>query len=245
MPLRSTEARRRLVRYIHHVVNLRRNDAQAAVEPFGWSYLLGSLVARYPATSMVDGVELATVVIDAAGTACQNRLQIDVRPDGVRLGVADGSGGVTALEVELVARIAAALGARGVHPAPSSTTSESHPVVELEVAIDTPDAERIAPFWLAALGYDQSRFINGALIDPAGRLPTVWFQAMDPVRTERNRIHLDVTVPHQEASKRIAAVLAVGGTVGPTSAPPAFTVLVDPDGNEVCISTWQGRDETS
>lgn len=222
---------------------LSRSDAQAAAQPYGWSYLLGTLVARYPVATVVEGVHLASVAADAAGSGCEDRLQIDVRADGVRLSVADRRVGITAAEVALVERIAAALRARGAQPVRALTAEGSHPVVELELAIDTADADRIAPFWLAALGYDRSAYENGAIVDPAGRLPTIWFQDMDPVRTERNRIHLDVTVPHDESDGRIAAVLAAGGVVGPTSSPPAYTVLIDNDGNEVCICTWLGRDE--
>jgi len=222
---------------------LSRGDAQAAAQPYGWSYLLGALVARYPVASVAEGVVLANVAADAAGPACEDRLRIDVRADGVRLSVADHLVGITAAEVGLVERIAAALLARGAQPARALTTDGSHPVVELELAIDTADADRIAPFWMAALGYDPSAYTNGAIVDPAGQLPTIWFQDMDPVRTQRNRIHLDVTVPHEESTARIGAVVAAGGVVGPTSLPPAYTVLIDADGNEACICTWLGRDE--
>lgn len=223
---------------------LTRSDAQSAVQAAGWRYLLGALVARYPVASVADGARLASVAADAAGPDSHDRLQIDVRSDGVRLSVADRQLGVTAEEVTLVGRIAHALQAEGAQPVPA-TTGASHPVVELELAIDTADAERIVPFWLAALGYDPTAYANGAIVDPAGRLPTIWFQDMDPIRTQRNRIHLDVTVPHDESSSRIAAVQAAGGVVGPTSEPPSYTVLIDADGNEVCICTWLGRDDVT
>jgi 4a-hydroxytetrahydrobiopterin dehydratase len=65
---------------------------------------------------------------------------------------------------------------------------------------------------------------------------------MDAPRTQRNRIHLDVSVPHDEAPARIAAALAAGGRVLSASEAPSFRVLADAEGNEVCISTWMGRD---
>ena len=65
---------------------------------------------------------------------------------------------------------------------------------------------------------------------------------MDAPRPQRNRIHLDVDVPHDTAAERIAAALAAGGTLLSDSAAPAFWVLADAEGNEVCICTWQGRD---
>jgi 4a-hydroxytetrahydrobiopterin dehydratase len=65
---------------------------------------------------------------------------------------------------------------------------------------------------------------------------------MDAPRPQRNRIHLDVDVPHDAAADRISAAIAAGGTLLSDSAAPAFWVLADAEGNEVCICTWQGRD---
>ena len=65
---------------------------------------------------------------------------------------------------------------------------------------------------------------------------------MDAPRPQRNRIHVDVTVPHDVATQRIAAALAAGGTLLSDARAPAFWVLADPEGNEACICTWQARD---
>ena len=112
----------------------------------------------------------------------------------------------------------------------------------LEIGIDALDIPKIRPFWKAVLGYvDESKDWNG-LIDPLGQGPAVWFQQMDAPRPQRNRIHLDVSVPHDEAPRRIEATLAAGGTVLSDAEAPAFWVLADPEGNEACITTWQGRD---
>ena len=96
------------------------------------------------------------------------------------------------------------------------------------------------PLWKAALGYDQ---VGGEdLIDPQSRHPPIWFQDMDPPRTQRNRLHVDVFVPPDAAEARIAAALAAGGHVVDDSHAPAWTVLADRAGNEVCVATWLGRD---
>jgi len=65
---------------------------------------------------------------------------------------------------------------------------------------------------------------------------------MDAPRPQRGRIHLDVSVAHDEAPSRIAAALGAGGRLLSDAEAPAFWVLADADGNEVCITTWQGRD---
>ena len=103
----------------------------------------------------------------------------------------------------------------------------------------------IRPFWRAVLGYTDEPGRSGPwdrLVDPLGQGPAVWFQRMDAPRPERNRIHLDVSVPHDEAEPRIQAALAVGGTLLRDTDAPAFWVLADAEGNEACITTWQGRD---
>jgi 4a-hydroxytetrahydrobiopterin dehydratase len=72
--------------------------------------------------------------------------------------------------------------------------------------------------------------------------PPIWLQRMDRPRPQRNRIHFDICVPHDEAPRRIEAVLAAGGGLVSAARAPAFWVLADPEGNEACVTTWQGRD---
>jgi 4a-hydroxytetrahydrobiopterin dehydratase len=65
---------------------------------------------------------------------------------------------------------------------------------------------------------------------------------MDEPRTQRNRIHFDVTVAHDDAAPRIEAAIAAGGTLLSDAEAPSFWILGDADGNEICVCTWQGRD---
>src|SRR5262249_58447441 len=99
--------------------------------------------------------------------------------------------------------------------------------------------------WKAVLGYTDEPGASGpedALVDPVGQGPAVWFQRMDAPRTQRNRIHFDVSVPHDEAPRRIQAALAAGGTLVTDAWAPAFWVLADAESNEARVTTWQGRD---
>ncbi|HLK74787.1 MAG TPA: VOC family protein [Streptosporangiaceae bacterium] len=115
----------------------------------------------------------------------------------------------------------------------------------LEIGIDALDASAIRPFWRAVLGYVDEPGWSGpwdGLVDPLGQGPAVWFQRMDAPRPQRNRIHFDVSVPHDEAAPRIRATLAAGGKLLSDAEAPAFWVLADAEGNEACVSTWQGRD---
>ena len=93
------------------------------------------------------------------------------------------------------------------------------------------------------LGYAPTPGADDELVDPARQGPTIWFQQMDEPRPQRNRIHFDITVPHDDARPRMAAALAAGGTLVSDAYAPSFWVLADAEGNEVCICTWQYRDE--
>jgi 4a-hydroxytetrahydrobiopterin dehydratase len=80
------------------------------------------------------------------------------------------------------------------------------------------------------------------LIDPNGQGPTFWFQQMDAPRPQRNRIHVDISVPHDQAEARVAAAIAAGGHLVTDLNAPAWWVLSDAEGNEACVATWVGRD---
>ena len=113
---------------------------------------------------------------------------------------------------------------------------------QLEIAIDALDIPAVLRFWRAVLDYVNEPGSDDSIVDPRGQGPTVWFQQMDAPRPQRNRIHLDVSVPHDEADARIKSTLAAGGTLVSDDAAPAFWILADPEGNEACICTWQNRD---
>jgi 4a-hydroxytetrahydrobiopterin dehydratase len=89
------------------------------------------------------------------------------------------------------------------------------------------------------LGYERES--DFAIVDPKRLGPAFWFQQMDAPRPQRNRIHVDVTVPHDEAEARVAAALAAGGRLVSDARARAFWVLADPEGNEACVCTWQDR----
>ena len=55
------------------------------------------------------------------------------------------------------------------------------------------------------------------------------------------RWHFDVRVPHDEAERRLRAVLDAGGRIVSDRAAPAYWVVEDADGNRSCICTPEGR----
>ncbi|WP_131104076.1 VOC family protein [Ornithinimicrobium sufpigmenti] len=118
----------------------------------------------------------------------------------------------------------------------------------IQVGIDGVDIPALRRFWCAALGYEPDpRPHVTDIVDPR-QLNTVFFfqdlDASDEARlAQRNRIHVDVFVPHDQAEARIAAALAAGGRVVRDADAPDGVTLADPEGNEVDIAVVVGREE--
>jgi 4a-hydroxytetrahydrobiopterin dehydratase len=228
---------------------LSRTAASDAVTSIGWRYLLGTLRVWLAAPSLAEAVELAALVAGACPEGDEDHVRVDLRPGAIEVAVQDPAvGAVTRRDTRIAEAIAAALAGRGAQPLGSTTESTPRPVQMLELAIDALDIASIRPFWKAVTGFvdepgpDPS---NAGLIDPRGQLPSIWFQQMDSPRPQRNRIHFDLTVAHDEAELRVAAGLAAGGRMVDAAAARSFWVLADAEGNEVCVCTWLDRDERS
>ena len=218
---------------------LSRPDAAAAVEALGWRVVLGTLLASVPVGSLTRGLEAVQIAVRACGAAADEHLRADLRPDRVELAVHTRSSAKhTAVDVELVRAVTGALTGAGFALAPPSGT---RPVQLLEIAIDALDIAAIRPFWAAVLGYVDEPGSDG-LIDPVRQGPALWFQQMTEPRPQRNRIHFDIAVAHDEAQRRIQAALAAGGRLLSDAEARAFWILADAEGNEICVCTWQDRD---
>jgi len=226
---------------------LSRTEASRAVEATGWRYILGTLCASVPVGSLGEASTIAAVALAACGPGADGHLRLDLRPDRVELSLQDRSVlAVTRADVELADAITAALAGPGARIASAVSAQYPRPVQVLELAIDAMDIPAIRPFWRAVLGYGDEPGHDepeAAIVDPAGQGPSVWFQQMDEPRPQRNRIHFDVTVAHDEAEARVQAALAAGGTLVNGEPAPSFWVLADAEGNEACVCTWLERDE--
>ena len=218
---------------------LSRREASDAVAEFGWRLTLGEFTTQVLTRSLPLAADVAGRA--AALPGADGHLRMDVRSDRVLLSVQTlALGWVTPHDVELARRISAVVRDE-LRLDTASAPAGARAVQVLEIAIDALDIGKVRPFWKAVLGYTEDAGSGDALIDPAGG-PAVWFQQMDVPRDQRNRIHLDVSVPHDEAHERIQATLAAGGKLLGDAEAPSFWVLADPEGNEACITTWQGRD---
>ncbi|WP_031171515.1 VOC family protein [Streptosporangium roseum] len=225
---------------------LTRREISEAVGDLGWRYVLGLLRASVPVTSLAQAADVAARVVAAAGDDGDGSLALDARRDRLVLSLQSSATGlVTPLEIGLARRISAVAGQLGLRTDAGVGGRESRSDQVLEIAIDALDIAAVRPFWKAMMGYADEAGACGAedpIIDPVGQGPAIWFQQMDAPRPQRNRIHIDISVPHDEAPHRIAAALAAGGVLLSDVEAPAFWVLADVEGNEACVTTWQGRD---
>jgi 4a-hydroxytetrahydrobiopterin dehydratase len=222
------------------VTKLSSSEFDASTALPDWRVLLRRIEATFQATSF--GTAAAFVErVAAAADAADHHPDIDLRYPG-RVHVVlttHASGGLTDLDVTLATTISGLAAAAGLSSTPLSATC-------VEVAIDALDIEAVRPFWKAVLGYkDGDTNTEGRIIDladPSRINPPFWFQQMDAPRPQRNRIHIDVTVPHDVAVARVAAAVAAGGRLVSDAHARSFWILADPEGNEACICTWQDRD---
>lgn len=197
-----------------------------------WRYVLGAIHADFAAGSFPDAAALVVRIAEEAEAAVHHP-DVHLRyPRMVRVQLTThATGGLTTLDVDLARRISAVAREAGASSGPIAPQA-------VELAIDTLDADAIRPFWAAVLGYRER---DGALFDPAGLGPPVWFQRMDEARPGRGRFHIDVSVPHDQADDRLAAALAAGGRLVTDRFARSWWVLADADGNEACVCTWQDR----
>lgn len=225
---------------------LSQRETSEAVSDLGWRFLLGTVRTSVPVGSLAEGVEMAARAVAACGDYADQHLCADVRPGRVVLTLQSlDRAAVTTRDIDLARRISGVVHEAGSRTVPEIGAEAPRSVQLLEIAIDALDTAAIRPFWRAVLGYADEAGADGPqdpLIDPVGQGPAIWFQQMDQARSERNRIHLDICVPHDEAPRRIYAALAAGGQLVSAIRAPAFWVLADSEGNEACVTTWQGRD---
>jgi 4a-hydroxytetrahydrobiopterin dehydratase len=208
-----------------------------------WRVIRDAASTHFRTASFAAGVAL----VDAIGRladAANHHPDVDLRYHGVTVRLKTHSeGGLTERDVELARQISDAARELGV-PVDLSGLQM------VQVAIDALVIPDVLPFWRAVLGYQQAGnderdpFDSAAdhLDDPHVQGPSFWFQQMDAPRPQRNRIHIDLYVPHDQAEARVAAALAAGGHVVSDENEPGWWTLADAEGNEVDVAAWPDQD---
>jgi 4a-hydroxytetrahydrobiopterin dehydratase len=203
-----------------------------------WRVLGEGACAYFRTGSFAAGARLVQAIGELAGLD-DHHPDLDLRHDGVTVRLITTSHdwyGLSERDVELARQISALARGLGVPADPSN-------VQTVQVSIDALVGREVMPFWRAVLGYEyRDDSPDEDLVDPRGRGPSFWFQQMDAPRPQRNRIHIDVWVPHDQAAARVAAAIAAGGRLVTDEHAPEWWVLADAEGNEVDVATWMGRD---
>ena len=198
-----------------------------------WRTVVRRLKARFRTGDFATGLAL----VDRIGAAAE---EVDHHPD-VTLAYAEvvvtlvshDVGAITSRDVDLARRISAIAREAGV-------TADTSGLTGVELALDTGTDGASAGFYAALLDAESR---DGEVVDPSGQVPTVWFQTPDgegpglPEPAVEQRWHLDVWVPHDDAERRLQAVLDAGGRLVSDAEAPSFWVVEDADGNRSCICT--------
>jgi 4a-hydroxytetrahydrobiopterin dehydratase len=203
----------------------------------GWAFLvhygLFGVQTRIRTTNFSAGLQLVNAIAEAA-QEMDHHAELDLRASRVDVRLTSGYDvhGVTERDVRLARRISEIAVAAG-------TEVDCQGLSRMELALDTPDHERIAPFWAAVL---DRRYVTGEgfadVGDPSQQHPLIWFQRSGS-EEPRQRWHLDVWVDPDQVQPRIDAALAAGGTLISRDQGAA---LADPDGNRICLCTWAPTD---
>jgi 4a-hydroxytetrahydrobiopterin dehydratase len=198
-----------------------------------WRVLWWQAFAVYRTGNFAKGLELVNEIGRLAEEA-DHHPDLNLRYPVLEIRLATHSTlSLTELDIDLARKISAAAKDLGIAADPAAIRT-------WEFALDAMDVDKVRAFWCAVLGYEMAGDTD--IADPEGLYPAVYVQQMDEMRTGRNRIHIDVAVPHDQAEARVAAALAAGGTMVRDEHAPAWWTIADPEGNEVDIATWQGRD---
>ncbi len=198
-----------------------------------WRVLFWGAYAHFRTGPFATGIALVDE-IGRLADAANHHPDVDLRFAGVTVRTSTHDvEGLSERDVALARQISAAARRLGAPADPAA-------VQYVQFAVDALATPEVRPFWRAVLGYRELG--DEDLVDPHGRGPSVWFQEMDAPRPQRNRIHVDISVPHDQAEARVAAALAAGGRLVTDEHAPAGWTLADAEGNEVDIATWMGRD---
>ncbi|WP_432186474.1 VOC family protein [Streptomyces sp. Tue6028] len=195
-----------------------------------WRVLGEGACAYYRTGSFTVGARLVRAISELPGVG-DGHPDVDLRHEGVTvrlITVTDDYYGLTERHIELARQISAVARALDIPADPSA-------VQTVQVTVDALAGPGVVPFWRALLGYQDRANSGEDLIDPHRRGAPFYFQHMDAPRPQRNRVHVDVWVPYDQAEARIAAALAAGGRLVNDADAPSNWVLADSEGNEACV----------
>ena len=214
------------------------SDLAESPETADWRVLFGAMT-YYPTATYVQAAQFAAAVAELADDAGMGLL-VDLRAGGVTIDTGKDQW-VDERFGDLAGQVQAA--ARGM-----GLTADASRLRFVQIGIDAVDIPAVRSFWRVVLGYELDlRPDVTDIYDPRRLNPPLFFQRLsaddEARRQQRNRIHVDVFVPDDQAGARVDAALAHGGRVVYDAEAPEWWTLADPEGNEVDIAVSVGREE--
>jgi pterin-4a-carbinolamine dehydratase len=211
--------------------NLTARQFQAADGARDWRVLAGGASACFRTTGYLQGADFVSRLA-RLDVVAGHPPDIDVRGSAVTVRTFTAGVGLTPSDLEVARAVSGLAHELGLPPDPAA-------VQQIKLTIDASDTAAVRPYWAAALGFEPVG--DDELADPMRRWPGFWFQQMDVPRPLRNRIHLDIGLPYEHAACRVRAAVAAGGRIVNDEAGEACMVTADPEGNEACLSSFEGR----
>ena len=194
-----------------------------------WRVLFWGAHVFYRTSSFDQAVEFVSAIAEAARTVGHDP-DVDVRPEGVTIRTCSRpDGALSRADADLAAQVSAAARRMRLEPDPTALV-----VVGIAVAQDAGVDTR--PFWQAAFGYQPNGDTD--LTDPIRRGPHLMFHELSRRRAGRGRTHIDVSVPAEEAEKRMQAAVAAGGRIVKAYEDQRTWILASPDNHGVDIAGW-------
>ncbi len=216
----------------------KRTTARAFHDAAGtedWRVLFQGAHAYYKVDSFGEAARFVSAIADVAEVV-GHFPDVDVRPDGVTVRTASGEyGALSQRDVELARQVSAEARKLGIQPDPSQ-------VQVVGIAVAQNEGSDVGPFWAAALGY-RSLGPGEDVVDRHRRNPYVSFQTIRPPRAGRGRLHIDVSVPADQAEARVAAALEAGGRLADGTHVPNWWTLASPENHGVDIAAWPDFDD--
>jgi 4a-hydroxytetrahydrobiopterin dehydratase len=235
-------------------MDMLRAEEIAEAKLVEWRKLAQGLHARYLVDDFGAGARFVSAVGEA-GDALAHHPSVSIGNGYVDLKLVsadaiyrDGEGvehiveWVTQLDVDLARQITEIAVAHRLTADPAS-------VSVMELGLDTAQSATIAPVWAALLTGNADAQGHGSpsdeIRDALGRVPNLWFGDVGEQEITGQPFHVEVYVAPEVVQRRIAAVVAAGGTVVDASGEPWHTVIADQDGNRGILCVGESLATTS
>ena len=109
----------------------------------------------------------------------------------------------------------------------------------LGLVLDCSDAQKLADFWAAAIGYTKVGAAGSyvLLVDESRKQPKLILQQVTEPKSGKNRMHFDIETP--TVDEEVARLEALGAQRIEADAIEEhgnrWVVMADPEGNEFCV----------